>query len=99
MLQEVFELMIQVNKDKKIACVGLTDGSKIERQLLNDGNHETKICVELENVDIGFATFSKKTKASYIYNDQITGETNKETTVAIPYSNISYMEFTDEEDS
>lgn len=98
MLQEVFELMMQVHHGMKIACVGLMDGTKIQRELINDGNHETKISIELEATDVGFAVFCRKKKASYIYNDVVTGETSGQTKLAVPYSNISYVEFTDEED-
>lgn len=98
MLQEVFELMMQLHDGMKIACVGLMDGTKIERQIIDDGNHETKITVELESIDIGFAIFKRKGRSSYIYNNVVTGETSSETKIAVPYSNISFMEFTNEED-
>lgn len=98
MLQEVFELMMQVHDGMKIACVGLMDGTKIQRELINDGNRETKVNIELVSMDVGFAVFTRKSKASYIYNDVVTGETSGETKLAVPYSNISYVEFTDEEE-
>ena len=98
MLQEVFELMMQVHSGMKIACVGLMDGTKIQRELINDGNRETRVNIELVSTDVGFAVFSRKSKSSYIYNDVVTGETIGATKLAVPYSNISYMEFTDEEE-
>lgn len=98
MLQEVFELMMQVHDGMKIACIGLMDGTKIQRQIIDDGNHETKVTVELVSTDVGFAIFKRKGRSSYIYNDVVTGETSNETRIAVPYSNISFMEFTDEED-
>ena len=98
MLQEVFELMMQVHSGMKIACVGLMDGTKIQRELINDGNRETRVNIELVSTDVGFAVFSRKSKSSYIYNDVVTGETSGATKLAVPYSNISYMEFTDEEE-
>lgn len=99
MLQEVFELLMQVHSGMKIACVGLLDGTKIERQIFDDeGNRETRITVELESMDVGFAIFKRKGRSSYIYNNVVTGETNNETKIAVPYSNISYIEFTNEED-
>ncbi len=98
MLQEVFELMMSVHDGMKIACVGLMDGTKIQRELINDGNRETKVTIELETMDVGFAIFSRNNKSSYIYNDVVTGETSGATKIAVPYSNISYVEFTDEEE-
>lgn len=98
MLQEVFELMMSVHDGMKIACVGLIDGTKIQRELINDGNRETRVAIELEAMDVGFAIFSRKSKSSYIYNDVVTGQTSGATKVAVPYSNISYVEFTDEEE-
>ncbi|MGN0131672.1 MAG: hypothetical protein ACI4AA_04455 [Lachnospiraceae bacterium] len=98
MLQEVFELMMQVHDGMKIACIGLMDGTKIQRQIIDDGNHETKVTVELESTDVGFAIFKRKGRSSYIYNDVVTGETSNETKIAVPYSNISFMEFTNEDD-
>lgn len=98
MLQEVFELMMQVHSEMKISCVGLMDGTKIKRELINDGNREVRVNIELVATDVGFAVFSRKSKASYIYNDVVTGQTSGATRLAVPYSNISYMEFTDEED-
>ena len=98
MLQEVFELMMQVHDGMKIACIGLMDGTKIERQIIDDGNHETKVTIEFERTDVGFAIFKRKGRSSYIYNNMVTGETSSETKIAVPYSNISFMEFPDEED-
>ncbi|MCH5281330.1 MAG: hypothetical protein J1E61_07645 [Lachnospiraceae bacterium] len=98
MLQEVFELMMQVHQGMKISCVGLMDGTKIEKILTTESNRETKVDIELISNDVGFAVFSRKSHSSYIYNDVVTGETSKETRVAIPYSNISYVEFTSEKD-
>lgn len=98
MLQEVFELMMSVHEGMRIACVGLMDGTKIQHELINDGNRETKVAIELETMDVGFAIFSRKSKSSYIYNDVVTGETSGETRLAVPYSNISYVEFTSEEE-
>ncbi len=93
MLQEVFELLMQVNEGKKIACIGLMDGTKIKSESDDDGSHRFTVNVELVKTDIGFALFSKKTRSCYVYNEQVTGETNTETTVCVPYSNISFMEF------
>ena len=57
MLQEVFELMMQVHSGMKIACVGLMDGTKIQRELINDGNRETRVNIELVSTDVGFADY------------------------------------------
>lgn len=99
MLQEVFELMMQVHEGMHIACIGLMDGTKIERQIIDDkGNKETKLTVELEKMDVGFATFRRVGKSSYSYNNVATNETSTESKIAIPYSNITYIEFTNEEE-
>ncbi len=99
MIKEVFELLMQVHSGMHIACVGLMDGTKIERQIIdNMGNKETKITVELESTDVGFAIFKRKGRSSYSYNNVATMETNSVTKIAVPYANISYIEFTDEEE-
>lgn len=100
MLQEVFELMMQVHEGMKIACIGLMDGTKIQRQIIDSGNgsQETRITVELVSTDVGFAIFKRKRKSSYLNNGVATGETSSETRIAVPYANISFVEFTDEED-
>ncbi|MCR5654308.1 MAG: hypothetical protein K6G07_01530 [Lachnospiraceae bacterium] len=98
MIKEVFELLMQVHEGMSIQSIGLIDGSKVEKSLVGDGAHQVQTTVKLHETDIGFAIFQKNIRSSYIYNDEITGETRKMTRVAIPYENITYMEFTDELD-
>ncbi len=100
MLREVFELMMQVHEELNIACVGLIDGSKIEKEQKEFGNGSrfTNITVKLESTDVGYCTFKKHITTSSVYNGQVQGQTQHETLVAVPYDNISYMEFTTESD-
>lgn|GEM_PF-1956772 len=98
MIKEVFELLMQVHDGMSIQCIGLIDGTKVEKSITGDGAHQVQTTVKLHETDIGFAIFQKNIRSSYIYNDEVTGETRKMTRVAIPYENITYMEFTDEPD-
>ena len=47
MIKEVFELLMQVHSGMHIACVGLMDGTKIERQIIDDlGERGTGFALE-----------------------------------------------------
>jgi len=98
MLPEVFELLIQVHSGMHIVTVGLIDGSKVQRLNDSTGSKETVETIELEKTDIGFAIFKKTRVSSYYNNGQVTGSNTFVSKIAIPYSNISYMEFSDDEE-
>lgn len=98
MVREVFELLVQVNAGMHIACIGVNNGDRIERVVINENNRELITTIELDKTDIGFAVFKKKSHSSYIYNDIVTGEQFFESIVCIPYECITYVEFTKEEE-
>ena len=100
MIKEVFELLMQVHEDMEIACVGLMDGSSVKKEILEFGNGSrvTDITVTLDSTDVGYAVFKKDIVTSSIYNGEVQGRTEHETKVAVPYENISYVEFAPREE-
>lgn len=99
MLQEIFELLMQVHEGMHIVTIGLLDGTAIQRKHDTKGSSDTVVTLSLESKDVGFVTFKKHTRNSYINNQgMITSETNFTSTLAIPYSNISYIEFSNDEE-
>ena len=99
MLQEVFELLMKVHEGMHIVTIALLDGTAIHRAHTTKGSSDTVVELKLDKMDVGYVTFSKHTCNSYINNQgQITTQTNFNSILAIPYSNISYVEFSYDEE-
>ena len=99
MLQEVFELLMQVHEGMHIVTIGLLDGTAIQRAHTTKGSSDTVAELKLDKMDVGYVTFSKHTCNSYINNQgQVTSQTDFNSILAIPYSNISYVEFSYDEE-
>ena len=99
MLQEVFELLMKVHEGMHIVSIGLLDGTTIQRKHDTKGSSDTVVELKLEKMDVGYGTFSKHTCNSYINNQgQVTSQTDFHSVLAIPYSNISYVEFSNDEE-
>lgn len=99
MLPEVFELLMQVHEGMHIVTIGLLDGTAIERKHDTRGSSDTVVELKMEKMDVGYVTFSKHTCNSYINNQgNVTSQTNFNSILAIPYSNISYIEFSHDEE-
>lgn len=99
MLPEVFELLMQVHEGMNIVTIGLLDGTSIERIHDTKGSSDTVIKLTMEKMDVGYVTFKKHKRNSYINNQgMVTSETNFTSILAIPYSNISYIEFSEDEE-
>lgn len=99
MLQEVFELLMKVHEGMHIVSIGLLDGTTIQRKHDTKGSSDTVVELKMEKMDVGYVTFSKHTCNSYINNQgQVTSQTDFNSILAIPYSNISYVEFSYDEE-
>lgn len=99
MIPEVFQLLMQVHEGMHIVTIGLLDGTCIERKHDTKGSSDTVITLSMEKQDIGYVTFKKYTCNSYINNQgQVTSKTEFTSILAIPYSNISYIEFSYDEE-